>query len=122
MQVNLAPSTVRRERHGVMTGEITRVESYASTRRGMMRALHNESLVDAFMADTASAPIALRALLQLDDRLRVTRVVIAHRLSTIRHADRIIVLERGRITQQGRFEDLLREGGTFATLVRRQIM
>jgi HlyD family secretion protein len=67
MQVNLAPSTVRRERHGVMTAEITRVESYASTRRGMMRALHNESLVDAFMADTASAPIAIRAQLQLDE-------------------------------------------------------
>lgn len=66
MQVNLAPSTVRRERHGVMIGEITRVESYASTRRGMMRALHNESLVDAFMADTASAPIAIRARLPLD--------------------------------------------------------
>lgn len=56
------------------------------------------------------------------DRLRVTRVVIAHRLSTIRHADRIIVLERGRIAQEGRFEHLLQQGGTFATLVRRQMM
>jgi ABC-type multidrug transport system fused ATPase/permease subunit len=55
------------------------------------------------------------------DRLRVTRVVIAHRLSTIRHADRMIVLERGRVVQQGRFEALLQHGGTFATLLRRQM-
>lgn len=66
MKVNLAPSIVKRERHGVMLGEITRVEGFASTRRGMMRVLHNESLVDAFMADTASAPIAIRAKLHED--------------------------------------------------------
>jgi HlyD family secretion protein len=66
MQVNLAPSVVRRERHGVMLGKVTSVEGFASTRRGMMRVLHNESLVDAFMADTASAPIALRVQLDVD--------------------------------------------------------
>jgi ATP-binding cassette subfamily C protein len=56
------------------------------------------------------------------DQLRMTRVVIAHRLSTIRHADRIIVLERGKIVQQGNFDSLLREGGTFAELVSRQLV
>ena len=66
MKVNLAPSVVRRERYGVMLGKVTLVEGFASTRRGMMRVLHNESLVDAFMADTASAPIALRVQLDLD--------------------------------------------------------
>jgi ATP-binding cassette subfamily C protein len=56
------------------------------------------------------------------DGLRVTRVVIAHRLSTIRHADKIVVLERGRVVQVGRFEALLAEGGTFGALARRQMI
>lgn len=55
------------------------------------------------------------------DQLRVTRVVIAHRLSTIVAADRIVVLDRGRIVQSGRFENLLRQGGTFGALARRQL-
>jgi ATP-binding cassette subfamily C protein len=47
-------------------------------------------------------------------------VVIAHRLSTIRHADRIFVIESGRIAQQGNFEELAREQGPFARLIARQ--
>jgi len=66
MQVNLSPSIVRRERFGVILGEITGVEGFASTRRGMMRVLHNEALVDAFLAEIGSAPIALRARLTAD--------------------------------------------------------
>ncbi len=54
------------------------------------------------------------------EQLRVTRVVIAHRLSTIQHADKIIVLERGRIVQQGRFSELMEQEGTFRNLAIRQ--
>lgn len=55
------------------------------------------------------------------DRLKVTRVVIAHRLSTIRNADRIYVLEAGRVVQQGTFNELAHQPGLFAQLVSRQI-
>ncbi len=50
-----------------------------------------------------------------------TRVVIAHRLATIRHADRIVVLERGRIVQEGTFRDLAAAPGPFAAMLARQV-
>jgi len=55
------------------------------------------------------------------DRLAVTRIVIAHRLSTVVNADRIVVLQGGRIAESGRYEDLVAAGGPFARFARRQM-
>ena len=49
-----------------------------------------------------------------------TTVVIAHRLSTVRHADRIVVMDSGRIVEQGTHESLLNLGGVYANLWRVQ--
>ena len=54
------------------------------------------------------------------DRMGCTRLVIAHRLSTIRHCDRILVLDGGRIREEGSYEELIAQNGLFAELVRRQ--
>jgi NHLM bacteriocin system ABC transporter ATP-binding protein len=51
------------------------------------------------------------------DQLGATRIVIAHRLSTIRNADRIYVLDRGRVVQSGTFDELVAEGGHFGDLM-----
>jgi ATP-binding cassette subfamily B protein len=50
-----------------------------------------------------------------------TTLVIAHRLGTIMHADRILVVENGTVTEQGRHDELLRKGGRYASFHRLQL-
>ena len=52
--------------------------------------------------------------------LKCTRIVIAHRLSTIKQCDRIIVLDRGKIIEDGKYDELIEKNGFFAELVARQ--
>lgn len=54
------------------------------------------------------------------DSLKCTRIVIAHRLSTIKQCDRIIVLDKGKIIEDGRYDELIAANGFFAELVSRQ--
>lgn len=54
------------------------------------------------------------------DRMKCTRIVIAHRLSTIRQCDRIIVLDHGKIVEDGTYDELIAKDGFFAELVARQ--
>ena len=54
------------------------------------------------------------------EHLNCTRIVIAHRLSTIRHANRIIMLDGGKIAESGTYDDLMAANGVFAELVKRQ--
>jgi subfamily B ATP-binding cassette protein MsbA len=71
--------------------------------------------------DTESELLVQDALANL--MLNRTSFVIAHRLSTIRRADVIIVLERGRVVEMGRHDELLaRPSGTYATLYQMQLL
>jgi subfamily B ATP-binding cassette protein MsbA len=71
--------------------------------------------------DTESELLVQEALANL--MLNRTSFVIAHRLSTIRRADAIVVLERGRVVEMGRHDDLLtRPAGAYATLYQMQLL
>jgi ABC-type multidrug transport system fused ATPase/permease subunit len=52
--------------------------------------------------------------------MKVTRLVIAHRLTTIRNADRILVIDKGRVAETGTYEELMAKGGLFKELAARQ--
>jgi subfamily B ATP-binding cassette protein MsbA len=70
--------------------------------------------------DAESEKAVQEALDALIHSARRITFVIAHRLSTIRDADRILVLDAGRLAEQGRHEDLLARGGLYASLYQTQ--
>jgi ATP-binding cassette subfamily C protein len=67
--------------------------------------------------DNQTQSVVARSL----EQLKATRLVIAHRLSTVINADRIVVLKDGRIVEQGPYDQLIKAGGEFERLARRQL-
>ena len=71
-------------------------------------------------ATSALDNITQRKVSEALGELKCTRIVIAHRLSTIRKCDRIIVLDGGKIVEDGSYDELMAKKGLFADLVDRQ--
>src|SRR5216683_1882024 len=73
-------------------------------------------------ATSSVDPLSERSIQRATNELRRSRTTfaIAHRLSTLHHADRIIVLDNGRIVEDGTYQSLLERGGTFSSLVKLQ--
>jgi len=68
-------------------------------------------------ASEAEFQAALHTAMRNDAGRQRAVVTVAHRLSTARKADRVVVLEKGRIVEEGPPEELVRRGGRFAALV-----
>jgi ATP-binding cassette subfamily B protein len=91
-------------------------------RLALARALvHRPAILLLDEATSALDTRTEREIQQELEGLRTTRIVIAHRLSTIRHADLILVMDDGRLVEQGRHEELLALGGVYASLVAAQM-
>ena len=71
-------------------------------------------------ATSALDNVTQRIVSESLDSLKCTRLVIAHRLSTIRHCERIVLIDGGRIAEDGTYDELIEKDGLFADLVRRQ--
>ena len=67
--------------------------------------------------DTQTEQLVQEALERLSEGR--TTIAIAHRLSTVRDADQIVVLDRGRVVEVGRYDELIEQGGRFASLAAR---
>lgn len=105
--------------HTVVGHNATQLSGGQRQRLAIARALYRDAPVlildEATSAlDTESERLVQQALQRLMQGR--TTLIIAHRLSTIEHADRVVVMEQGRIVEQGKHSDLLNRGGLYARL------
>ena len=85
------------------------------------RAIINRPAVLIFdEATSALDNVTQAAVCESLERMNVTRIVVAHRLSTVRNCDRILVLDNGKIAEEGSYESLMAKNGLFRQFASRQ--
>jgi microcin C transport system ATP-binding protein len=114
-EVGLDPASMQRYPHEFSGGQRQRI----AIARALLRDAPVLLLDEATSAlDAKSETLVADALNKL--RAGRTTLVIAHRLSTVRQADKIVVIEKGRVVEQGRHEELITQDGLYAQLYRMQ--
>ena len=98
----------------------TRLSGGQRQRIGIARALYHDA--DLIVFDEATSALDNVTEAELIEAIRglpgdKTIIIIAHRLSTVRHCDRLIVMERGRITGSGTWDNLLESSSAFREFV-----
>ena len=106
-----------------ITGGLSTISGGQRQRIMIARAIVNKPRILFFDEATSALDNRTQHIVSKSlETLQSTRVVIAHRLTTVQNADRIYLMEHGRIEESGTYEDLLRKGGKFTELVKRQIV
>lgn len=84
--------------------------------------LNHPSVIFLDEATSALDNISQAKVIENLGKINCTRITIAHRLSTIKNCDRIIVLDKGKVAEEGTFDELLAKGSLFADIAKRQLL
>jgi ATP-binding cassette subfamily C protein len=107
----------------VITGGISTISGGQRQRIMIARAIVDKPRILFFDEATSALDNRTQQIVsQSLEKLQATRVVIAHRLTTVQNADRIYVMDKGRIEETGSYQELLEMGGKFTELVKRQMV
>jgi len=115
MQMPMGYETVVSEQGSTLSGG-------QRQRLALARALVHAPAILLLDEATSSLDVITERVVECNlDALGCTQIVIAHRLSTIRNADRILVLDQGRIVESGSHEELVKQNRYYAQLIRNQL-
>jgi ATP-binding cassette subfamily C protein len=82
----------------------------------------NPSIILFDEATSALDNISQRKIIQSLEKFPATKIVIAHRLSTVVNCDKIVVLDKGKIAEEGTYRQLTEQKGLFYKMAERQIV